>query len=390
MLKKQIYHFLATGLCLFFLQSCKNAKTVESVSAQNNSDACLATALSSRFVVQWEDGTYTVEYDKSLEDFKKNFIEKKLSLIKHVDRDHRIQLKIQNSNEVNTLAVGGGLNWGPNKVEASAVWSQGFRGENILVGVVDGMVDSSQAQLTPNIFSVQQFNSEVNDPIKNKHGTHVSGIIAADPNAGPATGVAPRAKIIGGQFISNDGGGSLGDAIIAMNAVADSGARIINMSWGGAPCVQNLKSAMEQLSDRGIILVTAAGNEGVNSDFAPTYPAAFGVAHQINVAATTVDDFMISFSNRGLRTVNIGAPGVGIFSTIPGNRIEAMDGTSMSAPLVSGVAALLLSARPFATALQIKTAILNSADVNNGGLQVTSHGRINARRALEELQRLIP
>jgi subtilisin family serine protease len=387
MKKSQICYFVLCALSLVLLSGCNTGKTSESVLSENNSLACTSAAISNRYVVQWEDGTYSVEHAKSAEDFKVSFIQKKLAMIKHIDRDHRIQLKIQNTNSTTALAAGG-INWGPAQVEASSVWSQGFHGENVLVGVVDGMVDVSNAQLSPNISSVQQFNIETNDPIKNKHGSHVSGIIAADPNQGPVSGIAPKAKIVGGQFIANDGGGSLGDAIIAMNSVANRGAKIINMSWGGAPCVQNLKFAVEQLSARGIILVTAAGNEGTNSDFSPSYPAAFGAVNQINVAATTVDDFMIYFSNRGYRTVNIAAPGVGIFSTIPGNRVESMDGTSMAAPLVSGVAALLLSARPSATAQQIKSAILNSVD--NLNLQVTSRGRINARKALDELKRILP
>jgi subtilisin family serine protease len=378
---------LALGLTL--TTSCSKSKTVESVSTQNNSDACLATVVPHRYIIQWEDGSYSIEHGTSDSDFKKEFIEKKLSLIKRVDRDHRIHLKIQNTNEV-TASKSGGINWGPDKVEAPAVWSKGFQGQNVLVGVVDGMIDSTHSQLAANISSAQQFNQEINDPNRNKHGSHVAGIIAANPNTGPLTGVAPKAKIVGGQFIGNDGGGSLGDAIIAMNTVAGLGAKIINMSWGGAPCVQNLKSAMERLSNQGVLLITAAGNEGTNSDYSPAYPAAFGLMNQINVAATTVDDFMIYFSNRGYRTVNIGAPGVGIFSTVPGNKIESMDGTSMSAPLVSGVAALLLSAYPTASAQQIKTAIMNSVDMYSGDLQVSSHGRINAKKALAELQRISP
>ncbi len=389
-MQKNSYAFVCfIVLCLASFTGCSKGKTVESVSAQNNSDACLAAVVANRYVVQWEDGTYSIEYGKSDEDFKKNFIEKKLSLIKRVDRDHKIHLKIQNSNDIAANASGG-MNWGPEKVEAPSVWSQGFQGQDVLVGVVDGMIDPTHSQLATNIFSIQQFNSETNDPNRNKHGSHVSGIIAADSTTGPLTGIAPKAKIVGGQFIGNDGGGSLGDAILAMNSVAQLGAKIINMSWGGAPCVQNLKSAMETLSSQGILLVTAAGNEGTNSDYSPAYPAAFGLLNQINVAATTIDDFMIYFSNRGYRTVHIGAPGVGIFSTVPGNKIESMDGTSMSAPLVSGVAALLLSARPQATAQQIKMAILNSVDTYAGDLQVSSHGRINARKALVELQRILP
>ncbi len=389
MSKNTFVSSVCATLGLVFLTGCNNGKSAESVTSQNTSDACTSAVMANRYVVQWEDGTYSIEYGKSDSDFKKNFTEKKLALIKHVDNDHRIQLKIQKANDLTSQAAGG-LNWGPDKVEAPAVWTQGFHGENVLVGVVDGMVDATHQQLAANISSIQQFNSEKNDPARNKHGSHVSGIIAADPTSGPVEGIAPKAKIVGGQFIANDGGGSLGDAIMAMNSVASRGAKIINMSWGGAPCVQNLKSALEQLSNKGILLVTAAGNEGTNSDFSPSYPAAFNLMNQLNIAATTVDDFMIYFSNRGFRTVNIAAPGVGIFSTIPGNQTESMDGTSMSAPMVSGVAALLLSARPSATAQQIKVAILNSADVGSNVLQVGSHGRINARKALLELEKVLP
>ena len=99
---------------------------------------------------------------------------------------------------------------------------------------------------------------------------------------------------------------------------------------------------------------------------------------------------MIYFSNRGYRTVNIAAPGVGIISTIPGNRTESMDGTSMAAPMISGVAALLMSARPTATTQQIKIAMVNSADIGSNTLQVSSRGRVNARRALVELQKILP
>jgi subtilisin family serine protease len=387
--KIQTLRFMIVVCGLFIFSACSNKKTAESVTSQNNTEACLASALSNRYVVQWEDGTYSVEYGKSDSDFKKNFTEKKLALIRHVDRDHRIQLKIQSSTDV-TASAAGDINWGPEKVEAPAVWAQGFRGENVLVGVVDGMIDSSHPQLVKNIASVQQFNSEINDPIRNKHGSHVSGIIAADPDTGPVAGIAPKAKIIGGQFIANDGGGSLGDAIVAMTSVADRGAKVINLSWGGAPCVENLKFAMEQLSNRGILVVTASGNEGVNTDSSPSYPAAFGVKTQINVAATTFEDFMIYFSNRGYRTVNIGAPGVGIFSTIPGGKIESLDGTSMAAPMISGVAALLMSARPTATVDQIKSVILNTVDLGSNNLQISSRGRVNARRALLELQQILP
>lgn len=377
---------LALGLVL--LTGCNNNKTETSVFSESAQAYCETNTLKNRYVVQWEDGSITVEKtEKHVTDdtFRETFVKENLALIKHVDRDFQIRLRAADS-DVQALATN--LSWGPERMQADQVWAQGFKGQGVKVGVVDGMVDASHAQLAGNVISAEQFNDEINDPNLNVHGTHVAGIIAADPNLGPVGGVAPSAKILSGQFISNQGGGSLGEAILAMNSVADKGAKIINMSWGGAGCVTSLKDAVQALSNRGILIVTAAGNEGVNSDYAPDYPAAFRLAHQINVGASTIDDRFISFSNRGIHTVNVTAPGVSIYSTIPGNRIDDMDGTSMAAPMVSGAAALLWSAVPTATAQQIRQAIFSSVDVYPE-FQVSTRGRVNVKKALDALRAML-
>lgn len=379
-------------LSLAVLTGCNNGKSKESVFSENAPQSyCEANTLSNRYVVQWEDGSITVETTAkgtTDNDFRETFVKDNLALIKHVDRDYQIRIRpmATTSNDVQTSAAS--LSWGPEKIGADQLWAQGYKGQNVKVGVVDGMVDASHVQLSNNVISAEQFNNEVNDPNTNVHGTHVAGIIAADGNLGPVTGVAPSAKIISGQFISNTGGGSLGEAILAMNSVANKGAKVINMSWGGAGCVGSLKDAVTNLSNRGILIVTAAGNEGVNSDYSPDYPAAFRLANQINVAATTIDDRFISFSNRGYHTVNIGAPGVGIYSTIPLNRIDDMDGTSMAAPMVSGAAALLWSAVPSATAQQIKQALFSSVDIYSE-YQVSTRGRVNVKKALDALRAML-
>ena len=349
---------------------------------------CPNEVIKGRYIVQWTDGTYTVEHANDEEQFKRKFIDPQLSKIKHIDRDIKIQVNpmITSDDDLNTLATS---NWGPAKIQADQLWSQGYKGNGVTVGVVDGMVDKAHVQLKNNVASTVQFNSESNNFSKNIHGTHVAGIIAADPDLGPIQGVAPKAKIVGGQFIGNNGGGAIGDAILALNSVASRGAKIINMSWGGAPCMQNLKDTLQSLSDQGIILVTAAGNEGTNSDNAPTYPAAYGFTRQINVAATDSFDWMAAFSVRGYRTVNLAAPGVGIVSSIPNNQYQSMDGTSMAAPMVSGAAALLWGAVPSATADQIKSSLLKGIDLSPGSeYQVSSRGRLNVKKALDELLKL--
>lgn len=401
---------------------CSQSKTTSSVfpNNKNGSDVCSQQASETRFIVHWEDGSFTVEKDQSSDSFRNGFVEKNLALIKHVDRDVRIRIKTQSASaEEATSQASDSMNWGQSLIQANALWSKGISGDGIIVGVIDGMVDTSHQQLQPNIlinsaeipnngidddhngfvddYAGVQINKETNNPSVNIHGSHVAGIIAADPTKGSVTGVAPKAKILPAQFIGNDEGGSIGDAIVAMNYVVARGAKIVNLSWGAGPCVEipTLKSALQQISDKGVLIVTAAGNGdsygiGVNMDTSPAYPSAYNFANQINVAATTSDDYLISFSNYGARTVHVGAPGVAINSTIPGNSVRSLSGTSMAAPMVSGAAALIWSAFPSATASQVKQAILKSVDIVAGRqVEVSSRGRINVSKAYTELQKLL-
>ncbi len=400
----------------FLMTSCDQKKTIESVSI--TAKECLGEASQSRYVVEWEDGTFSVEHGQNIDEFRATFIKENLPFIKHVDPDHIIHLKTENQiPDVQSMSGSAPVNWGPSIIQAADLWNQNILGENVIVGVVDGMVDVTHAQLRPNIlvntheipdngidddnngviddYLGAQFNHEVNDPNTNTHGSHVSGIIGADFTQGPIQGVAPKVKILPAQFIGNDGAGNIGDAIMAMNYAASRGAKILNLSWGGAPCLPSLASAMENLSAKGLLIVTAAGNgdsygNGINVDERPDYPSGFGLLNQINVAASTVDNFMIHFSNFGMRKVQVAAPGVDIASTVPGNRIERMSGTSMAAPLTAGAAALLWSAYPNATTQQIKLALLRGVDIQEGHLfQVSTRGRINVKKSLAELKKLL-
>jgi subtilisin family serine protease len=132
--------------------------------------------------------------------------------------------------------------------------------------------------------------------------------------------------------------------------------KIINASWGGAPCMESLKNAFTEMSNKGILVIVASGNDGVDLDYNPDYPAAFNMPNQITVAAATSTDTMIYWSNSGFNLVHLAAPGVDILSTITKNRIGFMSGTSMAAPFVTGAAALLWSDRPQAKLWDIKTA----------------------------------
>ncbi len=395
---------------LFLATSCNQQKTIESVSIQ--AKECVGEVAENRFVVHWEDDSFSVEHGENLEHFKATFVKENLKHIRHIDVDQvvRTQQNVQIS-ESQRLA-NAPINWGPKMVNAPALWNQEILGQGVIVAIVDGMVDVTNKQLRPNIlvnpleipgnnvdddkngfvddYLGAQFNIEVNDPLLNIHGSHVAGIIAADISQGPIQGVAPKVKILPAQFIGNDGAGNIGDAINAMNFATKRGAKILNLSWGGAPCMPNLASALEALSRQGILIITAAGNEGANVDEHPNYPSAFGLLNQINVAASTADNFLIYFSNFGLRKVQVVAPGVDIESTIPGDRTQKMSGTSMAAPLTAGAAALLWSAYPNATIQQIKTALLRGVDVKEGYLfPVSTRGRINVEKSLAELKKLL-
>lgn len=372
---------------MFFL-SCANTKSSQTVFPTTAPNAaCGQMTVKNQYVVGWEDGHFSVEHGTSDSDFREKFVNKNLEKIKFIDRDIKIKIRplSQSDVQINTDQN----QWQVDQISARALWNMGERGNNIIVGVVDGMVDTTHIQIRNNIVFSKQINAEINDPSKNIHGTHVAGIIAADPSLGIASGIAPDAKIAAAQFIDNDGAGSIGEAILAMNEVVNSGAKIVNLSWGGAPCVENLKYAVNDLSNRGILVVTAAGNESTNSDISPTYPAAFMFLNQLNVAATDFNDILTSFSNYGKTSVHVAAPGKAILSTIPGNQVHPMDGTSMAAPVVSGAAALLLGAVPGSTAQQVKQALITTSDKINQNLPVQSGGRINVQKALVKLKQIV-
>lgn len=407
-------------LSSLLLAACGGVKTSETVFP--TSAACGQGASENRFVVHWENGAYTVETAGSSDEFRSQFVSKNLALIKHVDNDYII--KLTNQEDLAQALDGGGvitesLNWGTQQIHAREMWSAGISGEGVVIGVIDGMVDTTHSQISANIavnsgevpnnnidddhngfvddYKGIQVNAGKNDPFLNRHGTHVSGIIAADQALGPVAGVAPRAKVLPAQFIGNDGGGSIGDAIIALNYVANRGVKIINMSWGLDACISmpNLQTTLQALNNRGILLVTAAGNGdargiGINMDITPSYPSAYNLLNQINVAASTGSNFLIGFSNYGRKAVHVAAPGVGIYSTVPNNEVETMSGTSMAAPMVSGAAALLWSARPAATAAQIKKALVQSVEKNPLAiLEVSSGGVINVESAFAALKTIL-
>jgi subtilisin family serine protease len=280
-------------------------------------------------------------------------------------------------------------------------------GNNIVVGVIDSGVDYNHPDLNDNMWTNPgeiagngidddnngyvddiygwDFVNNDNDPFDdNSHGTHVAGTIAAEGNNGiGVTGVSWSADIMALKFLGASNSGSYFDAIQAIEYATMMGADLTNNSWRGYSFSQGLRDAIAAANNAGQLFVAAAGNENNNNDTRPAYPASYNLSNIISVASTDDDDQRSGFSNFGSTSVDLGAPGSSVYSTIPGGGYGFKSGTSMATPHVSGVASLIWSDDPTLTAQQVKDRILATVDPISDlqGITVTG-GRLNAYSAL--------
>jgi len=223
-----------------------------------------------------------------------------------------------------------------------------------------------------------------NDPFDDHgHGTHVAGTIGAKANNGVGVaGVNWDVRIAGLKFLDEFGGGTLADAIRAIDYATQNGIRITNNSWGGGGFSQALLDSIEQAGAAGGLFVAAAGNDGGDNDAMPSYPASYESPAVLSVAATDSKDALASFSNYGKVSVDLGAPGVSIYSTLPGNTYDWWSGTSMATPHVAGAAALVKAAFPGATSMGTKALLLRTVDAKSSLQQTTTGGRLNVGAAV--------
>lgn len=276
--------------------------------------------------------------------------------------------------------------WGLQKIEAPVAWETTIGSSSVIVAVIDTGVDLGHPDLQGRLVPGRNvLEPELPPQDDGGHGTHVAGIIAATINNGMGTaGVAPGVSIMPIKALKANGSGKDTNVATGVRWAADNGARIINMSFGGTEVSQVLTEAVNYAARKGIVTVVAAGNEGVDT---PSYPAA--TEPNIAVAATDQNDRRGSYSNYGSWIV-ISAPGSRIWSTSwSGQSSYRVDnGTSMAAPHVSGVIALMLSLRPEMTIAEITETLRATADpLPDPG---TGAGRVNAARAVAAVRMAEP
>jgi subtilisin family serine protease len=208
------------------------------------------------------------------------------------------------------------------------------------------------------------FVDNTNNPFDdNGHGTNVSGTIGAMGNNGVGVaGINWSIQIMALKFLDSTGTGTLADATAALNYAVAHGASITNNSWSGGGYDTDFLNALQNARAHGQIFVAAAANDSQNLDASPTYPANYNVDNLVAVAATDQNNQLASFSNYGPHSVLLGAPGVNILNTTPNGQYQFYTGTSMAAPHVTGVLALLESLHPTWTYQQVIAQVAHTAD----------------------------
>jgi subtilisin family serine protease len=346
--------------------------------------------------------------------------------------------------------------WGMKDIGAPEIWNNitPYALEQVIVGVIDSGVDWKHEDLNPNIWMNKgemgvdaqgrdkatngidddgngyiddvrgyDFAGKDNDPMDEVatqwemifgggnpgHGTHCAGNVAARGfNGKGIVGVAPYVKIMPLRFITKKGEGTTADAVLAIKYGVDNGAKVLSNSWGSegddtADAQGNLalKEAIQYAADHDVLFIAAAGNghQGAgydnDTDPAPGVPASYDFENIISVAAIDVNNQLGSFSNWGKRTVDLAAPGVKVFSTVPANQYNDVvlkfmgqtvywDGTSMATPHVAGAAALYWALHPEKNALEVKAALLKSVIVlDNMKGKLLSGGKLNVKNLLK-------
>ena len=299
---------------------------------------------------------------------------------------------------------GYGSQWGWPRVAAPAAWDRTTGSPGVVVAVIDTGVDTAHADLAPNIWTnpgevpgngkdddrngyvddVNGWDFRNGDAVPEDaygHGTHCAGTVAAvgDNGVGVA-GAAWSVRIMPLKYMQGNDYGFVSVAAEAILYANRMGADVLSCSWyePDSPLIRDAIAASPAL------VVFSAGNAARDTDVVPQYPACYPLEQIVSVAATDSADGLASFSNYGAASVDLGAPGVSIYSTVPGGGFGWMSGTSMAAPHVAGAAALTLSLNPSLSTGELRRALLDGTDpVPALATRSVTGGRLNISRTLE-------
>ncbi|MEP6944875.1 MAG: S8 family serine peptidase [Acidobacteriota bacterium] len=297
-------------------------------------------------------------------------------------------------------------------ISSLKAWETQKGSSDVVVAVLDTGVDFTHVDLKENMWirpeNLPEYNDDelgtfndlngfngtdaILDPMDdNGHGTHCAGIIGAEGDNGEGiAGVNWHVKIMPLKFLGRGGFGSTDDAIEAINYAIDRkkhgvNIRIISASWGSTTNSKALEDTIRAAGDAGILFVAAAGNDGSDNDRRPHYPSNYDLPNVISVAALDRSDNLASFSNFGVKTVHVAAPGKDILSTWLNDAYREASGTSMATPYVSGVAALIVASQPTISMKDLRAKVLSSVDkIDSLKGKVETGGRINAAKAVSK------
>lgn len=295
-------------------------------------------------------------------------------------------------------------------LDALEAWVTTKGSDEVVVAVLDSGVDYTHEDLVANMWvrpesvpaytddELGEFNDlngyngtdNIADPMDdNGHGTHCAGIIGAEGNNGiGVSGINWTVKIMPLKFLGRGGTGTTNDAIEAINYAIDRkkkgvNVRIISASFGSTSRSKALEDTIRAAGEAGILFVAAAGNDGSDNDRRPHYPSNYDLPNVISVAALDRTDNLASFSNYGVESVDVAAPGKDIVSTWLNDAYREASGTSMATPYVSGIAALIVANEPNISMKKLRERILGSVDkLEQLDGRVSSGGRICAANAL--------